>query len=850
MLVERNNNLKSLISRIAITILVCYLLLPLNASLAAPLTLVQDGEPRATIVVQAKAPLALEMAATDLQRYIKKITGVELPLKTDGKMVNGSGLYLGNCEPTRQEDLPAKELNPETYAIHRRGNNVFFMARYPTPVTFAVYSFLEESLGVRWFAPGDDWEYVPSPTPGELKLEINNIVRVPETSPRIWSGHHWNQDWKDWNRRNKTLEGEVVQRRQFQNMLTRIFPVEKYADTHPEYFPLIQGKRWIPTPGAIWRPCESNVEVQRITVDYIRQYFKDNPTVDSFSLGMDDVRHFCSCTGCRAMDAQPDDYEKRRFSDRHYKFVQIIASEIKKSNPDKFIGTLVYSVAREIPKTIGKLEDNVFGYLAEQSALWYYPERKQAEQELTRQWSQRLSHLSRYDYYGMGSITPRVYPHFMAEQIKLDKSLGLEGMYSELYTFLPHTAPMIWALAKLQWDSKQDIDSLLNEFYQKMYGPSAGTMSSYYKLLEDTWGELRPGRGGHVFMNLHQQAAASTPQAVRQGMALLETAVKQADSEVIKKRIEVTRAGLEYASYVILPYGLSQELSHSPVVSQSSAQETLTKMAEILRLQEQRNVAWSAAMARTDLLGETLRGLASLPAGRQNGLLAIGQLDTLGIEKGFAAGALKVLDFYAEARGDEVQKVVAQLKDLRIKGGFAEDGEFARAILAWEWVNNNKPATLLVNGYMETAAKGVNIPTDWTRFSSDAKAVFSLIPNASRRGQTALTIKGNNGNASLLQKVEVKPGQKYLCVMWSRIDSPHNSMHSVLNISFETAGSGALSSSVKVSREATREWQPIQAIFTIPEKATHMVVKPTASRTGEATFFIDEIALYRLPDNF
>ena len=124
----------------------------------------------------------------------------------------------------------------------------------------------------------------------------------------------------------------------------------------------------------------------------------------------------------------------------------------------------------------------------------------------------------------MGTFCPRVYPHTMAEQVKFDKSLGLEGMYTEVYTFLPHTAPMIWAFAKLQWDHTLDIDALLWDFYSKMYGDAAPRMKQYFDLLERSWGEPREGRRGWVHRNIVNQALSVSPQAVDAGFGLLAKA--------------------------------------------------------------------------------------------------------------------------------------------------------------------------------------------------------------------------------------------------------------------------------------------------------------------------------------
>ena len=63
-----------------------------------------------------------------------------------------------------------------------------------TAISYAVLSFIEQELGVRWFAPGDLWEYLPEVPEGELTVAVADRVVTPGTPLRIWSGH---DDW-DW----------------------------------------------------------------------------------------------------------------------------------------------------------------------------------------------------------------------------------------------------------------------------------------------------------------------------------------------------------------------------------------------------------------------------------------------------------------------------------------------------------------------------------------------------------------------------------------------------------------------------------------------------------------------------
>ncbi len=818
-----------------------------SAALCEPIVLATDGKPAATIVVPQGAAARLKTAAVDLQRYIADICGVSLPLNEDGKAVPGTGLYIGRCEPSLDTDLPDEGLNPETYAIRVRDGGLYLAGRYTTPTCFAVYSFIEQHLGVRWFAPGELWQFVPEGERGRLVVEVVDTVKVPDTSPRIWSGHAWTEDWNAWNIRNKTVMAEVVPRRQFQNNVYRVLPPSKYGESHPEYYPLIDGKRWIPPDDAdrYWRPCESNPEVQRLVVEYARKWFDDHPTVDSFSVGMDDISHMCGCEQCRAWDPHPDSYEKRQFSDRHYKFVNAIAREIAKTHPDRYIGTLIYSIARELPKTVDKLEDNVFGFITETSAAWWMEGRKEADQALTAQWARRCKHLSRYDYYGFASIAPRYSPHHMAEQIKYDKSLGLEGMYTEVYTFLPHTAPMIWAMARLQWDHTPDIDGLIDEFCHRMYASAAPVMKRYWELLERSYNTDRPGRGAWEHRNIVNQALAMSPEDVDEGLRLLQEAESATGDPDARARIDIHRAALLYASYAIKTLALSERLIAARVADRASADEVVAATEELCRLSAERETCWAEGLQRDDLMGANLRGLADM------GYLVTGSAANL--ERGGLVGAMKALAWYTDNAPEQLDTVCERL---------AADGSgsVAEIVQAWMSLMERSPENLLVNGDFESEEANRDpvekdwttegAPKGWSVWSSGTGTRFEILGGKGRGNSAAASI-ANATSATYLQTHPAAAGEKYLCVCWVRGEPAELRCGGQLTIRLRDE-KGAWHKRRDLEPQVTmveglEDWQPLVLLLTIPEETGSLVVMPGGRSQEEgARVLVDDIALYRI----
>jgi hypothetical protein len=812
---------------------------------AAPLTLVKNGQPNATIVLQADAPAPMQAAAADLQKYLQKISGTQLPLQTDGKDVPGITLNIGKTSTVKDSDLPDSKLNPETYAITQRGDDVYFEGNYPSPTAFAVYSFLQDQLGVRWFAPGDDWEYVPQQKDkSTFTVNVKNVVSVPGTSPRIWSGHEWTQDWKNWELRNKVVVSEKVLHRNFQNTMYKIFPPSKYGKTHPEYYPLINGKRYIPASDgeALWWPATGDPDVQRITAEYIHQWFKDHPDQDSFSLGMDDIAYMSDDPLTNAMDSSPDDYKKRNFSSRYYKFINIIAKQVKKTDPDKYIGTLIYSIVKNPPVDVPKMEDNVFGYIAFGSpAQWFQEDEKKQWLDNTYEWAKRVKHLSRYDYFGLGTYAPRVFPHNMAKMMEIDQSLGFEGSYVEMYTFLPQTAPMIWAFAQKQWNPKLKIDDLLGEFYTKMYGPAAPTMQKYFDLMEESWNTPRFGHGW-VHKDIIHQAASISPEAVDEGMKLLNSAFNQAKSPVEKRRIDVTRGGLQFAGYVIKEFAMAHQIATTPIDNAADAERALDRVKQFAALMKDRETFWPEAFKRQDLLGENLRGLKGI------GYL---QTDTAPVDNPAIPGLFQLVRWYGKNQPDKAAALSQQIID-----AFPE-GDIRKSISAWILVQRHHPTSLLKNGDFDNAPQNneaavqkdwsaEGVPAGWSTWSHAGRMKFLKATGRSGNGFHLQSNVDGSDHGVVLQKVELDPTKTYLGVAWVKLSDPLRALKVTLSFNFYTdkgwfTGEGA---KIMSGVSPSTQWQQVVITAKVPKGATSMIYM---LGTDGADAVFDDAALYEVP---
>ena len=173
-------------------------LLTLGSGAAAELVIVQDGQPRATIVVakDAAEPIQkkLRTAAEELQTYVQKMSGAKLPIVDDSQNPAGALILVGRSRLSDSLGVaipagvtPARR--DEGFVIVCRGDRLLLAGNNDGPyhgTEYAVYDFLR-SLGVRWFMPGEFGEVVPQQK--TIRVAEQRVLAKPDFAMRNWWLH-------------------------------------------------------------------------------------------------------------------------------------------------------------------------------------------------------------------------------------------------------------------------------------------------------------------------------------------------------------------------------------------------------------------------------------------------------------------------------------------------------------------------------------------------------------------------------------------------------------------------------------------------------------------------------------
>jgi len=552
---------------------------------AQEFVLARNKAPLASIVTPKEVGSFLKSAVDDLAACLEKVSGARVPVVQEGSPVEGCAIHVGQTDLVKSAGLPLEGLSVDGYVIAPRQNSIFICGRTDDGTSNGIYGFLRDSVGVRWFMPGDLWEVVPKADP--LVVKVTETRSEPDYSFRIWSGFAGDEGAKyafrnrfDRHRRDIPLYG-------FGHNLKRIFPVSKYGKEHPEYYAEINGKRFVPESDEAERsqPCLTNPDVIRITVETARDFFANYPTATMFSLCANDNADFCTCPNCSKLDSPPVKCRHgwRTYSDSYFYYVEQVAKEVAKTNPDKKLGCYVYWTTLSVPRHIKRLPDNVVVCLCQDTSQHHDPKYREHDRNLYLAWAKVARYVARYDYYGLGWFSPRYFPHLAADDLKFCHENGAVGLYCELYPYWPITGPQIYLATQVLWDSHQDTDAVLDEYFTKLYENAAPTMKEFYSLLERVWLKERRGWWFQGLDSIGSEAIVFDADAMAKALNLLNKA-RDESSGTARERVEYTRSSFKFSYLIVTGFDAAISLSKLPLESRADVEHLAREMERMVSL--------------------------------------------------------------------------------------------------------------------------------------------------------------------------------------------------------------------------------------------------------------------------
>jgi len=483
------------------------------------LVLVCDGQPRATIVTAVKPTENARIAAAELQTYLAKITGTKVRVTTDEAPPSGTLILVGRSSLTDRIaglEIPAgktRNLREEGFVL-QTGPDWLVLAGNDVPpyygTRYAVAEFLHR-LGVRWFLPGEIGEVFPKMA--TVSVGPMRVVQRPDFPLRNFWEHARDQmateceQWKIHNKMNPRAT-DAAFGVPGDSSIQGYLPKDQFA-THPDWFALQRdGTR------TNSHPCTTSEGMIQHFVNRVKADVRAGKPISSFA--PDDGMPRCWCDRCAKIGNSFDGYGSNNrdpmpessASNEWFYFVNRILAEVNKEFPDHILSTNGYAnrdVPPELPPgTLFNSRGNLTVMFANICActIHAYDDPKcwqmQRQAEMVRQWCKLSDKVWMYDYnYTMlvnrGTITPMV--HRLRRNTPLLKRWGVLGFHDQDEAdWAMSGLPTRIVRARLEWDTKADVDAILDDFYSRWYGHAAVPMKTYYEALEETF-EKAPQHG-------------------------------------------------------------------------------------------------------------------------------------------------------------------------------------------------------------------------------------------------------------------------------------------------------------------------------------------------------------------
>jgi hypothetical protein len=445
------------------------------------IALVAGGKPTAAIVIAADAEAGSKRAVTDLVDCVQESTGATLPVEQASRE-DRIELHIGNTEYVRSLNLKLDTLGVDGFKIlFPAPNRIALVGGSDSGTEFAIYEFLERYVGVRWLFPGECGTHIPKTM--DVLISTDEVVSRPQIISRTISTVQGADEgesvflWLQRHRRHWTINHH--------HNLDKLFPPKELMESHPEFYPMVKGKRVEPDADAQnWQPMFDAPGIVDEAVKRISAYFDSNPNSTSYSLGINDGNNF-GVPARRLNSVGLGDY-----SDRYFRFTNEVIDGVLKKHPDKWFGCLAYVGITDPPTEVG-VHPRLVPHICIDRYGWSNEADAQRDMQRTRDWQRAAPVLGWYDYiYGDDMYRiPRIYPHVMARYLKFGAEQGVKAYYAEYYGAQAWVdGPKMYLLMKLLWDPNTDVDATLNEWYRLAVGEDAAApLSKYYAFWEDYW---------------------------------------------------------------------------------------------------------------------------------------------------------------------------------------------------------------------------------------------------------------------------------------------------------------------------------------------------------------------------
>jgi hypothetical protein len=242
-----------------------------------------------------------------------------------------------------------------------------------------------------------------------------------------------------------------------------------------------------------WQPCYSDPDTARICFEAACEAFEKDPELMGFSLAQNDGGGWCTCDRCLALlKGQPavtaNWYKYWNFSPIHCTFVNRVAQRVAEKYPGKMVGGLCYHSTAYPPRDMTYAPNTYLlrnGYC--EDADWEFKNN-------VLPWRGYIPRIGIY-HYAFPLVVPRMLLDEFQKGLQHHVKEGGNLYYAEAFPAWQIEGPKLWLMARLLWDTDADVEGLLGEYCEDLFGEAAAPMHEYWRRCLTVYKETRAAAG-------------------------------------------------------------------------------------------------------------------------------------------------------------------------------------------------------------------------------------------------------------------------------------------------------------------------------------------------------------------
>jgi hypothetical protein len=521
--------------------------------LSGAITLVKNNTPQAVIVLDKKPTAASQLGALELQHALKAMTKAKLPILY-GKAPKGGQAVIRIHADKKHDTGEYYEIKFKNNEIILAGHDsdTYQKVSYNDVKTFpsfkyqyngslfAVYDFLENQCGVRFFSLGELGTVYPKCN--DLVVKEKNQKTFPKLDafryiniddPSSYRNKYskrdialWRLRWRQtsffgrtnhnqysiyfahWDKGRRPKFGKA-----FKCKRPELF-AKGYTGKNAGVDPILRsnypGDKDIPP-----QLCYSNQDTVKYYTDEVMTYYRGGNVLGGwhnfgcnykpsktliprlkgkmffYPIQGGDTGGYCLCEKCKGRF--PSDSQEN-ISNNKFQFIADVANEVSKQAPDAGISTLAYISTMDYPDKV-KLPENVSVQVCLTNYAWWHPTAYKFQHGVYKKWvadaKKRPITLWTYifstywdanKHFGHYKPFPGFYPWVIGKQFKEFTADGIRGWFTEVE--LRYNMLEAYVANRIAFDPSLNPDNVIDDYFKKYYGAAGKPMKEFYKEVE------------------------------------------------------------------------------------------------------------------------------------------------------------------------------------------------------------------------------------------------------------------------------------------------------------------------------------------------------------------------------